>query len=157
MRLPLMSAAAMTLATTLALPLASPTPSTAAEVAPIEGTYECQGVEPDGTPYKGVVQIVGNAGLYQVVWTFSSSQQYVGFGVVNGDVLAVSYFTNRPGVAAYKIEMNDKGPRLIGQWTVAGAGEIFRETLTQLTKEVSELPSPPRPTRAPIMSHLRPA
>ena len=157
MRLPLMSAAAMTMIPALLLPLTSPSPSTAAEPAPIIGTYECQGTEPDGTPYRGVVQIMGNAaGLYEIVWTFSSGQQYAGFGVLNGDVLAVSYFTNRPGVAAYKVEMTDNGPRLLGQWTVAGAGEVFAETLTQLTKEVTRLPAP-APRRAPIPSHLRPA
>jgi hypothetical protein len=174
MRLPLLCAAALALLPVLALPFAPATPlapaaavaapilppSDAASASPLVGTYDCQGVEPDGTPYRGVVQIIPHQGSYDVVWTFSSGQQYSGLGVVNGDVLAVSYYTNRPGIAAYKIESGDKGPRLQGQWTVVGAGKVFVETLTRVSREVSvplprATPEPRRP--APILRHLRPA
>ncbi len=158
MRMPLMPAAVMAILPVLAFSTASPTPTTAVEAAPLVGTYQCQGVEPDGTPYHGLVQMTGSAGLYEVIWLFHSGQQYRGFGVVNGDALAVSYYTNRPGVVAYKIESGDKGPRLTGHWTVAGAGAAFRETLTRLTVEVTPLPRPePPPAPAPIIRHLRPA
>jgi hypothetical protein len=157
MRLPL-PALALALLPVLPLPLASPSATTAAEAAPLVGTYDCQGVEPDGKPYRGLVQIVGSADLYQVIWVFGSGQQYAGFGVVNGDALAVSYFTNRPGVAAYKIEKGEKGPKLTGHWTVAGAGASFRETLTRVSEKVTRLPRPePPPGPAPIIRHLRPA
>ena len=140
------------------VPAAASIAPTAAEAdAPLAGTYDCQGVEPDGTPYHGVVQIVPNRGSYDVVWTFGTGQQYAGLGVVNGNVLAVSYFTNRPGVVAYTIEQTDKGPRLQGQWTVVGAGQVFKETLTRLSREVKriERPPEPRPQPAPILRHLR--
>ena len=158
MRLPLMSVAALSLMGALALPFSTPTAAETA--AALVGTYECEGVEPDGTPYKGLVQIIGSSyGMYEVVWIFASGQQYSGLGVVNGDVLAVSYFTTRPGVAAYRIEKGDGGPRLLGQWTVVGAQEIFRETLTRLTEEVKRMPRPePLPDPAPRIRHfLRPA
>jgi hypothetical protein len=158
MRLPLVPAAAIAILPALAFALASPSPTTAAEAAPLVGTYECQGVEPDGTPYRGLVQIVGDAGLYEVIWIFSSGQQYKGFGVVNGDALAVSYYTSRPGVVAYKIEQRDTGPKLTGHWTVAGANAAFRETLTRLTTQVSKLPVPEAPAAPrPPMRSLRPA
>jgi hypothetical protein len=172
-------AVALTVLPALALPFAPSSPTTATAIssipaatplnpkgtgaeAPLVGTYECQGVEPDGTPYQGLVQITPNRGSYDVLWIFGSGQQYAGLGVVNGDVLAVSYFTNRPGVVAYKIEQTDKGPRLQGQWTVVGAGKVFQETLTRVTREVKrperrERPNEPRPQAAPIMGHLRPA
>jgi hypothetical protein len=127
--------------------------------APLVGTYECQGVEPDGTPYRGVVQILPHNGAYDVVWIFASGQRYSGLGVVNGDVLAVSYFTNRPGVVAYKIEQGESGPRLSGQWTVVGADKVFNETLTRMTTEVKP-PEPPLDgeRRRPVyFPHLRPA
>jgi hypothetical protein len=130
------------------------------EAAVLTGTYDCQGMEPDGTPYRGVVQIIPNHGTYDIIWTFSSGQQYAGLGVVNGDVLAVSYFTNRPGVVAYKIESSEQGPRLKGQWTVVGAGAVFQETLTRTSRDVKrpevdlELP---RRDPAPFLRHLRPA
>lgn len=158
MTLPLMPAAALAILPVLALSFASPSSTTAAEAAPLGGTYECQGVEPDGTPYRGLVQITGDAGLYEVVWIFGSGQQYRGFGVVNGDALAVSYYTSRPGVVAYKIEQGDNGPRLTGHWTVAGAGMALRETLTRLTKDVTRLPRPEPPAAPrPLIRHLRPA
>jgi hypothetical protein len=156
MRLPL-PAFALALLPVLPLTL-SPSATTAAEAAPLVGTYDCQGVEPDGKPYRGLVQITGSANLYEVIWIFGTSQQYAGFGVVNGDALAVSYFTNRPGVVAYKIEKGEKGPRLTGHWTVAGAGASFRETLTRMSAKVTRLPRPePPPAPAPIIRHLRPA
>ena len=176
---PFSIAVALTVLPALALPFApsSPTTGTATSSisavtplnpmgteadAPLVGTYDCQGVEPDGTPYQGLVQITPNRGSYDVLWIFGSGQQYTGLGVVNGDVLAVSYFTNRPGVVAYKIEHTDKGPRLQGQWTVVGAGKVFQETLTRVTSEVKrperrERPTEPRPHPAPTMRHLRPA
>jgi hypothetical protein len=157
MRLPL-PALALALLPVLPLSLASPSATAAAEAAPLVGTYDCQGVEPDGKPYRGLVQIIGRANLYEVVWIFGASQQYAGFGVVNGDALAVSYFTNRPGVVAYKIEKGEKGPKLTGHWTVAGAGASFRETLTRMSDKVTPLPRPePPPAPAPIIRHLRPA
>jgi hypothetical protein len=174
MRLPLLCAAAMTVLPALALPFASAptaahapltsvppvTPAPAPQVeSPLAGTYECQGVEPDGTPYRGIVQIIPNHTTYDVIWIFSSGQQYAGLGVVNGNVLAVSYFTNRPGVVAYTIEESDKGPRLQGQWTVVGANAVFQETLTRMSREVTRV-EPPRPQRreaAPVLRHLRPA
>jgi hypothetical protein len=157
MRLPLMCAVAMSLVPALVLPLAST--STATEAAPLTGTYDCQGVEPDGTPYRGIVQITPNRNTYDVLWIFATGQQYAGLGVLNGDVLAVSYFTNRPGVVAYKIENGDKGPRLQGQWTVVGAGAVFRETLTRVSREVKRPEPPPQPRRnpTPFIGHLRPA
>lgn len=175
MRLPFLCAAAMTALPVLAMPFApAATPSTSASAmaaplaapkaadpnAPLVGTYDCQGVEPDGTPYRGVVQIIPNAGTYDVIWIFASGQQYSGLGVVNGDVLAVSYFTNRPGVVAYKIETGDKGPRLQGQWTVVGAGKVFHETLTRVSEDVKRTEPAPKPQRQPpprILRHLRPA
>jgi hypothetical protein len=174
MRLPLLCAAAVTILPALALPFAPTTsltttsataapapeaPTTDAK-APLVGTYDCQGVEPDGTPYHGIVQIIPNQGTYDVIWIFGTGEQYSGLGVVNGDVLAVSYFTNRPGVVAYKIETGDKGPRLQGQWTVVGAGKVFQETLTRVSQDVQRIEPPRvpevrRPT--PFMHHLRPA
>ena len=158
MRLPLMPVAALAILPMMAFAVASPSPTTAAEAAPLVGTYECQGVEPNGTPYRGLVQISGHDGLYEVIWIFGSGQQYRGFGVVNGDALAVSYFTNRPGVAAYKIEQGDKGPKLTGHWTVVGADAAFRETLTRVSEKVMRLPRPePPPAPRPLIGHLRPA
>jgi hypothetical protein len=155
--LPLAPLSTLTTTTAVAAPVASP--ANAEDEALLTGTYDCQGMEPDGTPYRGLVQIVPNHGTYDVVWMFSSGQHYAGLGVVNGDVLAVSYFTNRPGVVAYKIEKRQAGPQLQGQWTVVGAGAVFRETLTRVTREVRQLEfaPPEQRRREPVSRYLRPA
>jgi hypothetical protein len=159
MRLPLLFATVMSLLPALALPLANASITGETEEAPLVGTYDCQGVEPDGTPYHGIVQIIANHGTYDVIWIFGSGQQYAGLGVVNGNVLAVSYFTNRPGVVAYQIENGENGPRLQGQWTVVGAGAVFKETLNRVSRDVKRPEPPPQPPREakPIFRHLRPA
>jgi hypothetical protein len=154
--LPFAPVSSIATTTAVAAPI---TPQSTERESLLTGTYDCQGVEPDGTPYRGVVQIVPNHGTYDVVWIFSSGQQYAGLGVVNGDVLAVSYFTNRPGVVAYKIERGQNGPRLQGQWTVVGAGAVFRETLTRMTRDVRPQETAPEPRResVPRPTYLRPA
>lgn len=94
----------------------------------IAGTYRAEGSNPDGTKYRGVVEIAKNGDTYRLRWSISSEAPSFGIGIVNGDMLAVSYFNNTmTGVILYKIE---KGARLVGQWTVLGAeGKVYPETL----------------------------
>ena len=65
-------------------------------------------------------------------------------------MLAVSYFSGLPGVAAYQIE---DGSRLVGEWTVAGAGgELFSETLIKMPAEALEQRQRPLPSQPPSSS-----
>jgi hypothetical protein len=100
------------------------------------GVYVSTGVNPDGSPYKGLVKIEKQRDTFEVQW-FGPELAAVGLGIRSGDVLAVTYFSGVPGVVAYKIE---KGPRLIGEWTIIGAGgRVFSETLTKTADDA--LPS----------------
>jgi hypothetical protein len=124
MKLPLIFASALT----ALLPALATTPDT-----DISGLYECEGTTANGSPYKGTVEIARNNGTYEVLWVFGPREQYLGFGVINENVLAVSVLAGMPGVVAYKIEKSDKGSRLVGQWTVPNAeGRVFTETLTKV-------------------------
>jgi hypothetical protein len=124
MKLPLIFASALT----ALLPVLATTPDT-----DISGIYECEGTTANGSPYKGTVEIARNNGTYEVLWVFGPREQYLGFGVINENVLAVSVLAGMPGVVAYKIEKSDKGSRLVGQWTVPNAdGKVFSETLTKV-------------------------
>jgi hypothetical protein len=118
----------------------------------LTGVYACEGIGPGDASYHGKVQIIRRENTYELQWTFDSSpEQYVGIGLVNGDVLAVSYFGGVPGVVLYRIEQTDSGPRLTGHWTVIeSVGRVFQETLTRVATEVSD-PPPARPhrTRSP--------
>ena len=138
MKLSLIFASALT----ALLPVLTATPD-----IDITGIYECEGTTANGSPYKGTVEIVRNNGTYEVLWVFGPREQYLGFGVVNENVLAVSVLAGMPGVVAYKIEKSDKGSRLLGQWTVPNAeGRVFTETLTKVGN-ARERPKPSKPEK----------
>ena len=108
----------------------------------LTGTYQCEGVGPNGTKYRGIVEITQNDQTYRVKWTVAPDGVYFGIGVRKGDQLAVSYLGQVLGVVLYKIE---KGPRFVGDWTVTGAnGHVFTETLTKMSLRAAT-PAEPKP------------
>lgn len=132
--------------------------------ASLDGTYVCEGTRPDGSPYRGTVNIIRYNGAYQVVWNVGRDERYFGIALLNADVLAVSYFGGAHGVVAYKVEQTATSARLVGRWTVASAqGQVFTETLTRVSNEVTALPPPPDPAperrrqRPTISARMRPA
>jgi hypothetical protein len=114
----------------------------------LTGLYICDGVNPDGTPYRGFVEIVRNDETFRVRWRLASRVSYIGIGILSEDVLAVSYYGGMTGLAVYRVA----GDRLVGSWTLAGADSaIYSETLTKVDGRVR----PPADEREPIKS--RPA
>ena len=117
----------------VALLLAAPAPTPAQEVD-LSGTYQCEGSNPDGRPYRGIVEITKTDKTYRVVWRMQSGS--VGIGIVQGDALAVSYVTGGSvGIVLYRIE---RGGRLVGEWTLFGADKLFPEILTKRGVPVSD-------------------
>jgi hypothetical protein len=107
-----------------AAPAAQPDP-----VGDLTGAYVCEGVNPDGTKYRGTVDISKVSNTYRVQWTMSE-HTLVGVGIVSNGVLAVSYFGGAPGVIVYR----PAGGKLVGEWTVGTAeGAVYAETLTKMT------------------------
>lgn len=107
----------------------------------IVGLYYCNGTDAAGNPYEGVVRIAERGHTVLVQWSFGSEVAGIGFGVLNGDTLAVSYLGPSPGVALYRRE----GGRLVGTWTEPAAdGAVFPETLTPVP-EGELVPLPPGP------------
>jgi hypothetical protein len=148
MKLPLIFASVLT----ALLPVVAPSSGVTQTSGEIAGIYHCEGTRPDGAAYKGTVEIARNNGTYQLLWTFGPREHYLGFGIVSGDVLAVSVFGGMPGVVAYRIEQSEKGPRLVGQWAVPDPkGQVFTETLTKREKGAAapHVPEPPRGRRVP--------
>lgn len=96
----------------------------------LSGVYRCEGVNPNGTPYRGRVEITKDDHTYRLRWTMAQGAS-LGIGIVNGDVLAVSYFTGaNVGIVLYKIQ---KGSQLIGEWALLGAdGQLYPEELTKI-------------------------
>ena len=95
----------------------------------LAGLYRCDGTNPDGTAYQGVVEIAQVHDTFRVRWTLKDDTAVVGVGIVSGGVLAVSYFGGAPAVVVYTID----GSRLVGEWTMGGPdGVIASETLTKV-------------------------
>ena len=100
--------------------------------ADISGVYRCDGVNPQGRTYRGMVEIVKLHDTFQLRWTFPQDENpALGIGIVSHGVLAVSYYGgDMAGVVVYKIT---EGKPMVGEWTVVGSeGGVFTETLTRL-------------------------
>ncbi len=120
----------------------------------LAGIYACEGTNPNGSPYKAVVEIVKQKDSYLVQWTQANSGQVVGVGLHRDGVLAVSYFGGTPAIVVYSIRSEG---RLDGQWTMGGAeGDLFKETLTKLKagQLPPQLPKPAPRTRSPKTSSI---
>ena len=107
------------------------------------GTYACEGKNPDGSPYGGIVEILKVRDTYLVRWTLSNETRVVGVGIFSGGVLAVSYFGGSPALVVYSATTDG---RLDGKWTIGGTeGAVFSETLTKIDK--AELMKPAKPDK----------
>jgi hypothetical protein len=109
------------------------------------GVYACEGMNPDGTPYEALVEIIKLRDTYLVRWTMPDDVRVVGVGVVKAGVFAVSYFAGTPAVVVYSAETDG---RLEGTWTMGGAeGLVFSETLKKIPPDQRK----PKPTKqAPL-------
>jgi hypothetical protein len=108
----------------------------------VAGVYMCEGANPDGSPYKGLVEIVAIDNTYLVHWVMADGAEVLGVGIRNRDVLSVSYFGGTPAVVVYRID----GDRLVGEWTMGGAeGMLYSETLTRMPEKKPEQRQRTRP------------
>jgi hypothetical protein len=120
-------------------------PPEAAPKRNVAGVYLCEGANPDGSPYKGLVEIVAIDNTYLVHWMMADGAEVLGVGIRNSDVLSVSYFGGTPAVVVYRID----GDRLVGEWTMGGAeGMLYSETLTRMPEQKQEKPRRTRPVAA---------
>ena len=95
------------------------------------GTYACEGTNPDGATYSGIVEIVqaqrhlsgqvddAERQLRSLAWESSAETSS-----------PVSYYGGTPALVVYAVAEDG---RLNGKWTAGGAdGEVFTETLTKM-------------------------
>jgi len=104
-----------------------PAPETHANIG---GKYTITGTNPNGTMYRGALEVIEHGDVYQFRW--NAGNQYDGVGVVNGDVVAVA-FANGPngtgcGVVDYNIQEDGS---LIGRWGFWGKDEAGTENATR--------------------------
>jgi hypothetical protein len=109
-----------------------------AAVPELVGTYRCDGMNPDGSAYRGIVEIAKVRDTFRVKWTLDDSA-VMGVGIYSNSILAVSYFGGAPAVVVYKVD----GTRLVGEWTMGGIeGAVYTETLTKTSSEEPKIEQP---------------
>ena len=123
-----------------------PSQAAQAQATPIKkldpsGIYLCEGTNPDGKKYRGIVQIAAVRGTFLVRWTLADDVEVTGVGILNDDRLSVSYFGGTPAVVVYRIT----GDKLVGEWTMGGTeGSVYAETLSPMPEGMMK-PSPASP------------
>lgn len=102
----------------------------------IAGHYGCEGINPDGSTYKGQVEIVAQGDLWSLRWDFGNGASGAGIGLLDAEgILSVIFQTSEGaiGLASYRVEREGSSTvRLVGRWTVPGdpAGRVLTEVLT---------------------------
>jgi hypothetical protein len=125
-------------------------PAPAVKAGDPSGVYLCEGTNPDGHRYRGIVQIAAVRNTYLVRWTLADDVEVMGVGILHDGQLSVSYFGGTPAVVVYKIAAD----KLVGEWTMGGTeGRVYAETLTRvpegsLPKPQPQQPRQPRPRRS---------
>jgi hypothetical protein len=106
--------------------------SAPATTANIAGKYNVTGTNPNGAGYRGTLQIIPHGDVYQFRW--NAGTQYDGVGVVNGDVVAVSFAAGANGKGCGVIDYlirNDGS--LVGRWGYWGTDEAGSENATRIS------------------------
>ncbi len=102
-------------------------PATRANIA---GKYAVTGTNPNGTSYRGALQVIEHGDVYQFHW--SAGNQYDGVGVVNGDVVAVSFAGGADGTGCGVVDYNIQSDgSLVGRWGYWGKDEAGTENATR--------------------------
>jgi hypothetical protein len=115
----------------------------------LSGIYRCEGVGASNERYEAIVEIAKHDKAYMLRWISPGGVSAVGVGLIQGDALAVTFYTGRAvGVVIYRIQ---EGSELVGQWTqLDGNGEAYEERLTKSDVILLQPPareSTPRPER----------
>jgi hypothetical protein len=130
----------------------APGPASPIKKSDPSGVYLCEGVNPDGHKYRGIVQIAAVRGTYLVRWTLADDVEVTGVGILNDDRLSVSYFGGTPAVVVYKISDG----KLVGEWTMGGTeGSTYAETLTPMPEGMLK-PAPAQPQSPDAPRNRRP-
>lgn len=104
--------------------------NTPAPVPDITGKYNVAGSNPNGTTYKGTLEIFSRGDVYQFRW--DAGTQYDGVGVANANVVAVAFASGANGKGCGVIDFNiqDDGA-LDGKWGYWGVSQAGTEKATR--------------------------
>src|SRR5256885_7488680 len=105
----------------------SSTSTTKSASPDIAGKYSVTGTNPNGSAYKGELEVIKHGDVYQFRWSGGAS--YDGVGVQLGDVIAVAFTTgeNGKGCGVVDYTITDDGATLDGKWGYWGTDEAGTE------------------------------
>lgn len=96
----------------------------------IAGSYNATGTNPNGSPYRGTLEVIKRGEVFQFRW--NAGQQYDGVGAQIGNVVAVAFTEGSDGkgcgVVSYRI-VNDN--ELDGKWGYWGVDQSGSEKATR--------------------------
>jgi len=100
--------------------------------ANIAGKYNVVGSNPNGGVYRGTLEIIPHGEVYQFRWR--AGNQYDGVGVVNGDVVAVSFAAGANGRGCGVVDYGIRGDgSLTGRWGYWGTDNAGTENATRIS------------------------
>ena len=97
-------------------------------------------MNPDGSAYRGVVEIAKVRETFRVKWTLDDSA-VMGVGIYSNNILAVSYFGGAPGCRRIRSMSMEPSWWANGRW---GSRSGYTETLTKTSSEAPSLDQPRR-------------
>jgi hypothetical protein len=104
--------------------------ASAAPAANIAGKYNITGTNPNGAPYKGILEIIAQGDVYQFRW--NAGAQYDGVGTLNGNVVAVAFASGENGEGCGVVDYMIRGDgSLDGKWGYWGVNESGTERATR--------------------------
>jgi hypothetical protein len=104
--------------------------STNAPAPDIAGKYNITGTNPEGTAYKGTVEVIARGDVYQFRW--NAGTQYDGVGVQNRNIIAVAYANGSDGKGCGVIDYDIASDgSLSGKWGYWGVNDAGTESATR--------------------------
>jgi len=96
----------------------------------IAGKYNIIGSNPNGSAYKGTLEVIAHKDVYQFRW--NAGTQYEGVGIQNANIVAVAYANgeNGKGCGVVDYDIRDNGA-LEGKWGYWGTDEAGSESATR--------------------------
>lgn len=108
----------------------SEAPSNSAPAPNISGKYNVTGTNPNGSMYRGTLEVIARGDVYQFRW--NAGTQYDGVAVQNGNIAAVAFANGPDGKGCGVIDYDIQGDgTLNGKWGYWGVNEAGKETATR--------------------------
>jgi hypothetical protein len=105
-----------------------PAPVRAADEVDLSGKYKASGSD---------FSVKKNGEVYQVRWDYPDGKRWIGVGYLDGDRFSVAWDSTEGGnlgVAIYKVEKGDKGPKLVGRWASYNDKKATADTIEFVSK-----------------------